>query len=149
LDKEGNLYGTGVYGGADGNGVVFEVTPNGTESVLYSFTGGNDGSDPYSSLVRDKAGNLYGTASAGGADGAGVVFELAPSGGGADGNGVVFKLAPDGTETVLHGFMGGSDGGCSTSNLIKDPSQPGGYFYGTASLGGGADDYGVVFKVKK
>ena len=50
-----------------------------TEKVLYSFTGGDDGSQPFAGVVLDAAGNLYGTAQAGGAHGAGVVFELSPS----------------------------------------------------------------------
>ena len=143
MDKKGNLYSTTYsYGGADGFGTVFRLAPNGTETVLYSFTGGSDGSGPYAGLIKDKKGNLYSTTVSGGADGSGVVFKLAPNGtesvlysftggndganpqavliadgagnlcsttyaGGADGAGVVFKLAPNGTETVLYSFTGG------------------------------------------
>jgi uncharacterized repeat protein (TIGR03803 family) len=57
------------------------VVPSGTEKVLYSFQGGNDGADPYASLIFDNAGNLYGTTAAGGANGDGTVFELTPSNG--------------------------------------------------------------------
>ena len=62
--------------------------------MLYAFTGGSDGANPFAGLIADRAGNLYGTTSRGGASG----------------NGVVFKLSPSGTETVLYAFTGGSDG---------------------------------------
>ena len=62
LDKAGNLYGTTVIGGGIGHqGTVFKVDSAGTETVLYSFTGGTDGSAPYAGVIRDAAGNLYGT----------------------------------------------------------------------------------------
>ncbi len=69
-DKAGNLYGTTTAGGnagcqGFGCGVVFKLAPDGTETVLYTFTGGSDGSEPVAGLVADKAGNLYGTASQG------------------------------------------------------------------------------------
>ena len=88
FDQFGNLYGTTGRGGAYGNGVVFELSPAGdswTETVLYSFcplSGCADGSGPVNGLIFDAAGNLYGTTNAGGANDAGVVFELSPSGGG-------------------------------------------------------------------
>ena len=64
LDTAGNLYGTTCYGGVSGNGTVFELTlTNGkwTDRVLYQFTGGKDGSQPWSGLILDATGNLYGT----------------------------------------------------------------------------------------
>jgi uncharacterized repeat protein (TIGR03803 family) len=62
MDKKGNLYGTTVAGGADNDGTVFKLAPDGTEKVLHSFTNtGNDGDGPLGNLVRDRAGNLYGT----------------------------------------------------------------------------------------
>ena len=82
-------------GGASGAGVVFKIDPSGNETVLYSFTGGTDGGYPLDGVIRDPAGNLYGTTSGGGASGAGVVF----------------KVDPSGNETVLYSFTGGSDGG--------------------------------------
>ena len=85
VDQAGIIYGTTYGGGAYGLGVVFSLSPsNGawTESVLYSFTGGNDGFFPYSSVISDNAGNLYGAASAGGSGGGGTVYELIPSGSG-------------------------------------------------------------------
>ena len=68
--RAGNLYGTTEFGGASGQGVVFKLSPGGTETVLYSFTGGNDGAFPndIGSLIADRAGNLYGTTVNGGAD---------------------------------------------------------------------------------
>ncbi|MEJ0047631.1 MAG: choice-of-anchor tandem repeat GloVer-containing protein [Rhodospirillales bacterium] len=91
----------GAYAASSGGygGTVFKIAPDGTETVLYSFTGGADGSIPSSSLLLDAADNLYGTAQRGGIGGSG-----------GNGNGVVFKLAPNGTETVLYAFTGGSDG---------------------------------------
>ena len=83
-DKFGNLYGTTTYGGSDGNGAIFRLSPprNGgfwTETVLYSFPGGpNNGANPYGTLVFDKHGNLFGTTQAGGPNNTGTVFELSP-----------------------------------------------------------------------
>ena len=179
-DSKGNLYGTNQGLGCFVNfgcGVVFKLSPDGTYTVLYSFTGGSDGAVPAAGLIADSSGNLYGTTSSGGASGNGVVFKLSPDGtetvlhsftgsdgsvpvagliadssgnlygttsrGGASGNGVVFKLSPEGTETVLHSFTGGSDGANPQAGLIADSS---GNLYGTTS-GGGASGNGVVFKL--
>jgi uncharacterized repeat protein (TIGR03803 family) len=68
----GNLYGTTTQGGGTGCspypgcGTIYKVTPSGTETVLYSFTGGTEGRYPYDAVVLDSTGNLYGTASVGG-----------------------------------------------------------------------------------
>jgi uncharacterized repeat protein (TIGR03803 family) len=125
-DQAGNLYGTTSTGGSAGAGEVFKVYPGGHLSVLYSFTGGADGGNPYSPLIRDPAGNLYGTASAGGTAKAGVVF----------------KIDTSGNETVLYSFTGGADGGYPFSaGLILDSA---GNLYGTA---GGGSGFGVVFKL--
>ena len=83
FDTPGNLYGTTEYGGADGSGTVFELTPTAggvwTEKVLHNFNNnGTDGYDLYASLISDAAGNLYGTTYQGGAHGGGTVFELTP-----------------------------------------------------------------------
>lgn len=143
-DKAGNLYGTTYYGGGtgcygDGCGTVFKLAPDGTETVLYTFQGGNDGEFPQAGLVQDKAGNLYGTTSEGG--GTGCEYNL--------GCGTVFKLAPDGTETVYYTFGGGSDGGDPQAGLIMDKT---GNLYGTTNEGGGTGcdlglGCGTVFKV--
>src|ERR1700686_2377247 len=73
-DNAGNLYGTAAGGGAYGNGVVFKLGATGKETVLHSFTGGKDGADPEAGLVRDVAGNLYGTTRTGGVSGSGGGF---------------------------------------------------------------------------
>lgn len=85
LDQAGNLYGTTPYGGDNDLGVVFKLTPsNGgwTESVLWAFDGYIGGENPFSGVIFDSAGNLYGTTSYGGTYAAGTVFELSPSGSG-------------------------------------------------------------------
>ncbi len=86
FDQAGNLYGTTITGGAGGQGVVFRLTPsagNWTENVIYSFPSSCDsGCVPFSSLIFDTAGNLYGTTGQGGTENTGVVFELSPSGSG-------------------------------------------------------------------
>jgi uncharacterized repeat protein (TIGR03803 family) len=126
-DAAGNLYGTTAGGGdASGDGVVFKLDTAGQETVLYTFTGGADGSVPYAGVIRDAAGNLYGTASSGGA-----------------GNGVVFKVSTTGQETVLYTFTGGADGGYPNAGLIRDAL---GNLYGTTYYGG-ASGAGVVFKL--
>jgi uncharacterized repeat protein (TIGR03803 family) len=79
MDAAGNLYGTTYKDGANGAGSVFKLTPsNGgwTLTDLYDFTGGKDGGLPYGGVLVDGNGNLYGTASQGGANGYGVVWEI-------------------------------------------------------------------------
>jgi uncharacterized repeat protein (TIGR03803 family) len=135
-DTSGNLYGTtasgGAYGGFLSGGTVFKLTPDGTESVLWSFGNGSDGQTPLASLIRDTSGNLYGTTFAGGAYGLGTVF----------------KLTPDGTESVLWSFGNGTDGSQPAAGLITDPS---GNLYGTTAHGGaysGSSVFGgTVFKL--
>lgn len=68
---------------------ILHAQSDGSE-VLYSFTGGNDGGFPYSSLISDNAGNFYGTATYGGSHKEGVVFSITASG----------------KETVLYNFIG-------------------------------------------
>ena len=98
-----------------------------TETVLYSFKGGTDGAGPYfETPVLDKAGNLYGTTSAGG------TYNL----------GTVWKLSPSGTETILWSFGNGTDGALP-NGLATDSS---GNFYATTNEGG-ADNLGTVVKI--
>jgi uncharacterized repeat protein (TIGR03803 family) len=85
--------------------------------ALYTFTGANDGGAPAGNLIADKSGNLYGTTSEGGPNGAGTVF----------------KLAPDGTETVLYHFTGAADGDLPMSSLLRDSE---GNLYGVTEIGG-------------
>ena len=85
FDGAGNLYGTTSLGGLYGYGTVFQLMPSGggwTENVIYNFQDGQDGGYPYSGLIFDQSGNLYGTTTDGGMGGGGVIFELSPSGGG-------------------------------------------------------------------
>jgi len=136
FDGSGNLYGTTTGGGISTTccGTVFEYTSGGTENVLHAFSATDEGVYPTASLTMDTSGNLYGTTSDGTVTG--VV-------------GAAFELAPDGTETVLHTFTGGSDGGAPLAGVILDSS---GNLYGTTSLGGttGCRKHtgcGTVFKV--
>jgi hypothetical protein len=89
IDAAGNLYGTTSLGGidaCDGStypcGVVYKLAPTSggpwKETIIHDFTGGSDGGNPFSGLTFDAQSNLYGTASSGGPDGWGVVFELKP-----------------------------------------------------------------------
>ncbi len=139
FDSAGNLYGTTVAGGSggecsgDGCGVVYELTLSGeawNETVLYNFTGGDDGFGPGGAVIFDKAGNLYGTTPDGGAYAQGVVYQLTPINGG-------WK------QTVIHAFTGGDDGAVgSLGPLLLDA----GSLSGVTELGGkyGA---GVVFRL--
>jgi uncharacterized repeat protein (TIGR03803 family) len=132
FDGAGNLYGTTLDGGVFEWGAVFELTPNvdgtWTESVLHSFTNGDDGGTPLASLIFDQTGNIYSTTDGGGTNDNGVVFQLAPN---SDGSW---------TETVLHEFTGGKDGRYPETGLIFDGS---GNLYGT-TLGEGL---GCVFRL--
>jgi uncharacterized repeat protein (TIGR03803 family) len=105
----------------------------GKETVLYSFAGKPDGGDPLAGLVRDRAGNLYGT----------TLY------GGASDNGTVFELDKTGKETVLYSFTGGSDGASPWAGLVLDAA---GNLYGTAQGGGSSDcngGCGVLFEVDR
>ena len=103
------------------------------ETVLYNFTGGGDGRNPYTSLIFDSSGNLYGTASSGG-EGSGVVFELKAAGGGGW------------TEEILHSFTdNGTDGTLPVDGLSFDSA---GNLYGTTSFGG-AYNFGTVFELTR
>jgi uncharacterized repeat protein (TIGR03803 family) len=139
FDGKGDLYGTTVSGGdggvcgGDGCGVVFKLTNNGgnwSETVLYNFTGGNDGAGPGGGVVFDKAGNLYGTTPDGGQFSQGVVYELSLQG-------------STWQQTVIHAFTGGNDGAVGSLGLLL---LAGGNFYGISELGG-ANGAGTVFQL--
>jgi uncharacterized repeat protein (TIGR03803 family) len=75
MDADGNLFGTTFSGGTSNDGAIFEITPQGVETVLHSFSG-SDGSTPYNGLIIDQVGNLYGTTGFGGAFDQGTVLKL-------------------------------------------------------------------------
>lgn len=77
-DASGNLYGSTLGGGADSQGVIFELLANGKEQVLHAFTGINDGAQPDANLIPDGSGNLYGTAQFNGKANGGVMFTIKP-----------------------------------------------------------------------
>jgi uncharacterized repeat protein (TIGR03803 family) len=121
-DVQGNLYGTTRSGGANclGGftcGTVFKINSAGRQTVLYSFAGGNDGSSPLAALVRDTAGNLYGTTLGGNNTSASTVF----------------KVAPNRKETVLHVFDPSFNACCQDSPLALDAA---GNLYGMSPYGG-------------
>ena len=133
-DSAGHLYGTTEFGGSTGAGTVFEVSPSGAETVLYSFLAGNDGANPEAGLIVDKTGNLYGTTYSGGGTRCNRF-----------GCGVAFKLAPDGTETLMYDFDKDSRGRHPAAGLLLDKKD---FFYGTTPLGG-HENNGVVFRLRK
>jgi len=148
FDASGNLYGTTEFGGTGnctngfGCGTVFELSPSAsgawTETIVHDFQG-SDGWEIHAGLTMDAAGNLYGTAVKGGLYDQGTVYELSPSAGGSW------------TETTLHDFTGGYDGGISYSSLLLDAA---GDLYGMTSAGGGRSagcsyGCGVVFELHR
>ncbi len=132
---DGQLYGVAPYGGTglpnctNNCGTVFKLTLSGSPTLLHSFctqTNCTDGAEPGAALLRGSDGNFYGTANAGGANGAGVIFRITPSG----------------TYTVLHNFVAG-DGTGVAAPLIQASD---GNFYGVAYYGGAYGD-GAIFQV--
>jgi uncharacterized repeat protein (TIGR03803 family) len=129
IDGSGNLYGTAQFGGASGDGTVFELAAgSGTITTLASFDG-TDGAGPHGGVIMDKSGNLYGTTVNGGASNDGTVFEMA---------------AGSGSITTLASFNG-TDGATAYNGLVMDG---GGNLYG-ATFYGGASNEGTVFEVAK
>jgi uncharacterized repeat protein (TIGR03803 family) len=124
-DNRGNLYGTASEGGAHNYGTVFKINSVGNATVLYSFSGGSDGATPYSGLIPDAQGNLYGTTYAGGS-----------------GYGTVFEITGTGQESVLYTFSG-TDGANPRAGLVLDSE---GNLYGT-TYAGGAFGLGTVFEL--
>jgi uncharacterized repeat protein (TIGR03803 family) len=131
-DSDGNLYGTTFAGGGNcpgyGCGTVYEVTPSGTERILWRFGHvANDGLNPfYTTLIRDEHGNMYGTTQYGGTN-------PGPDG---TGLGTVFKVSAAGEEKVLYSFTGGTGGSFPYAGLVRDSN---GNLYGT--------DAGYVFEI--
>jgi uncharacterized repeat protein (TIGR03803 family) len=121
------LYGTSVYGGADGTGTIYQVDPaSGAISIVYNFTGGSGGSYPYAALTAVQ-GALYGVASRGGDTDNGVVFKFEPK---------------SGKQTPVYAFSGGGDGSLPFGTLLYSN----GNLYGTASQGG-ANSEGTVYAI--
>jgi uncharacterized repeat protein (TIGR03803 family) len=144
-DGAGNLYSTTIAGGSDsgvceslyGCGVVFELSPGGEETALYTFTGGTDGAFPTSDLLMDSKGNLYSTTFGGGSSPSACSTENYP------GCGLVFELTAAGKEKVLHTFIGyPNDGAGPYGGLVR----VGNYFYGATNIGG-TYNCGTVYKV--
>lgn len=136
-DSAGNLYGTTQFGGtlvSPTAGVVYKIDTSGKETVLYSFcsqTNCTDGNKPLAGVIRDSAGNLYGTTQYGGTSGFG---------------GVVYKIDTSGKETVLYNFCSQpycADGQWPYAAVIRDSV---GNLYGT-TYEGGASGLGVVYKI--
>jgi uncharacterized repeat protein (TIGR03803 family) len=152
FDKDGNMYGTTLAGGDtkgchvqghQGCGIIYELSPSGaawTESILYNFTGKNDGGAPYGGLIFDKDGNLYGTTSYGGSRTGGTIYRLSHSA-----SGWTYKL--------LYSFAGAvseGDGQCtdcpgSYASMIMDSA---GNLYGT-TIEDGAFGLGMAFELAK
>ena len=129
-DSNGNLYGAAPAADSGGtiNGTVFKLATDGTFTVLHTFTGGADGDGPQGGLLRDSAGNLFGSAIKGGNSGAGTVFEITNTG----------------TFTRLYSFTGGKDGRGPNGGLVQDPD---GNIYGTTQIGPRKFFLGIVFKL--
>jgi uncharacterized repeat protein (TIGR03803 family) len=107
---------------------VFKLSNRGIFTTLFTFQGGLDGASPYSSLIQDEKGNLYGVAQAGGSSGRGVVFQI--------------SLAGD--EIVLRDFcICESDGRNPSSPLVRDKK---GNLFGVTYFGG-LYDFGTVFEI--
>jgi uncharacterized repeat protein (TIGR03803 family) len=125
--SDGNFYGTTAYGGTNGgNGTVFRITPDGTLTTLYSFSGGSDGATPLAGLIQATDGNLYGTTA---------------YGGDANGDGTIFRISTNGVFSTLYVFTGGSDSANPWAGLVQASD---GNFYGTTS---GYLDNGIIFRI--
>jgi len=126
--SDGYFYGTTEEGGTVNGGAVFRISPGGSETNLYSFTGAMiDGYSPEAGLVQGSDGNFYGTA----------------FGGGTNNLGIVFRITPGGSYTNLYPFAGyPNDGSHPVAGLVQGSD---GNFYGTTE-DGGTNDSGTVFK---
>jgi uncharacterized repeat protein (TIGR03803 family) len=135
-DASGNLYGTTESGGTGKYGVLFKLTPQGAETILYTFRGKNFGGfciQPNNSVALDSAGNIYGST----IDGSG------PNGG----HGCVYKLSPEGQFTVLHYFTGNGGGTDDGAYPMRGVSlDAAGNIYGTTLLGG-YDNLGTIYRI--
>jgi uncharacterized repeat protein (TIGR03803 family) len=131
LGSDGNFYGAlGSCTFGNGSGEVFSITPSGSITLLYNFTGGSDGSQPLTAPVEGQDGNFYGTTLAGG---------------GTSNCGTIYQMTPAGSLTTLHTFDQ-TDGCASYAPLVPGTD---GSFYGTTETGGNVNhpNAGVVFKI--
>ena len=123
------MYGTTIYGGADHDGTVFDITPSGSLTTLHSFDG-KDGGEPDAGLVQGTNGNFYGTTSVGGARKAGTVFEITPSG----------------SLTTVYSFCSQSECADGAHPEVALTQGSDGNLYGT-TVNGGANDEGTIFAI--
>ena len=134
-DAAGDLFGTTIGGGTSGNGNIYELVKTATgfaaPVTLASFTGAN-GRLPMGNLIRDAAGDLFGTTEFGGAKNDGTVFELV-------------KTATGWSAPVTLGTFNGANGQYSAAGLVMDAA---GDLFGTTRLGG-ANKQGTVFELAK
>lgn len=132
--RDGNFYGTTYYGGSNGGGTAFKITPSGTLITLHSFCsqrGCGDGEYPSSTLVQAIDGNLYGTT---------------PYGGTTEGGGTIFRINPGGTLTTLYSFCSQrncTDGKYPAAALTEATNRS---LYGT-TFEGGTNDSGTIFQI--
>jgi uncharacterized repeat protein (TIGR03803 family) len=182
MGSDGALYGTTVWGGSgpctnsqgNGCGTVFRITPDGTESIVYSFQSGGDGYAPTTGVIQVANGDLYGATNGGGIYNSGTIFHItaagvesiihtynygvdggAPSGlvQGLDGNiygldgyffGAVFRLTLTGDFTILYSFGANPNDAAFPNGMLTMDSN--GNLYGTASSGG-TSGFGAIFEV--
>jgi len=127
VDSAGNLFGTTQYGGANNDGMVFEIpAASSTIITLASFTSYSNGINPKAGLVEDSAGDLFGTTSAGGTNGEGTVFEV---------------VAGSGTATTLASFQ--TTWNHNGSSLVLDKN---GDLFGV-TINGGANNDGDFYEL--
>lgn len=125
---DGNYYGTTTNGGTYQSGTIYRITPGGAYSVLYSFTGNDDGSYPIGGLVQGGDGYLYGTTT-----GEGQYY-----------SGTIFKISLGGEFSLVYTFTGGADGSQPKGPLVLASD---GNFYGTTAEGGSHSYYGGFFQM--
>jgi uncharacterized repeat protein (TIGR03803 family) len=133
--SDGNFYGTTLGGGTAGDGILFRISPGGSETILYSFVGSPaDGAVPFAGLVQAIDGNFYGTTYLGGTND--VVF---------GGDGTVFRISPSGNYTNLYSFGSSPTDGENPFAALVQGSD--GNLYGTTDAGGGGGMNGTVFRI--
>ncbi len=125
--SNGFLYGATETGGTNGAGTVYAISTSGSLTTLDSFSGGNDGGNPYAGLVQETSGILYGTTTKGGVSGAGTVYAMTASG----------------SLTTIYSFTGGADGGDPYAGLAIGAT---GSLYGT-TVTGGTSSAGTVYQI--